>query len=164
MPSTHLTANDQDILNTTLTAIDGTVQYTIMTQMKIFGRRDPTHVVARSGQEGIIDWREKTIRIGQNERPVAYLKQHRGGMFSSKRQWSWTDIAYTVKYEDNRDWTATPISESVEVARLRSRNEHLFRSSDPAIVWFSEDIPNDTEKMFLLLVLLYSEVRRLDAE
>lgn len=53
-------------------------------------------------------------------------------------------------------------ADRTDVARLTPSIEHLFRARDPAIFFFSDEISDETEKMFLLLVLLYTELETQD--
>ncbi|KAJ6483073.1 hypothetical protein DFH09DRAFT_1461588 [Mycena vulgaris] len=161
--STALTFTDEDLLSSLLVGADGAVHYTTSTTHGLL-RRKVTTVTVGGGLVGLVDWRAKTFAIGGVQRKWHDLKTRVGGMFSSEREWRWADRAYKVKYNyRNTELLARSASGTVaDTVRFTTYHPHLLRDSEHAAVHFPLDLRDATERMFLLLVILQTEIQQQD--
>ncbi|KAJ7107051.1 hypothetical protein C8R44DRAFT_744919 [Mycena epipterygia] len=172
MASVPLKFEVEDLLNSALVGPDGTVEYTTASETKSKSRGPTTTIVAKSGLRGVIDRRAKTFEIGGATRPTGELKRR---LKHGEREWKWSEskIHYLTRYSwKDHEWTMRviharptwgwddPTDEFVEpqpVARFTPNSRVLS---------FASAFQNDalaTERLFLLMVLLSSEIRRKDS-
>ncbi|KAJ6603266.1 hypothetical protein DFH09DRAFT_1124094 [Mycena vulgaris] len=164
--STALTFENKDVLASPIVDAANTVHY-MTTTTRGFVRRKITTVMAASNLVGLIDWREKTFTINGVQRKWEDMKTRSGGVFSSEREWSWTpDRPFKFKYNHSQtELLATPTSGDVSSAvRFTVRKEHLFHAPKPAVIQFPPDLRDETERMYLLLVILKTETQRQEVE
>ncbi|KAJ7474377.1 hypothetical protein B0H11DRAFT_2035187 [Mycena galericulata] len=163
--SLALTLVETQLLNSTLIGTDGAVHYTASTNNGFLLGRKVTTITAASGLVGIIDWRQKIFIIDGVKREWHHLKSRAGGIFSSQREWNWGNKPYTLKYHDSdRELLATPSSGNAGgTIRFTTYRSHLFRDNEPAAIYFPHQMQDEVEKMFLLMVILKTEIRRQDA-
>ncbi|KAJ7307654.1 hypothetical protein DFH08DRAFT_492973 [Mycena albidolilacea] len=110
---------------------------------------------------GTIDWRERTLELGGKKASIEQLKR-KVSNFSMTRYWKWVDgDEYKVKYAENM-WIVTASMGEV-VAEFTSTVERALRSNLFPVWRIARDV-RDEERQFLLLILLYSETKRLDRE
>ncbi|KAJ7743679.1 hypothetical protein DFH07DRAFT_979433 [Mycena maculata] len=176
MTLTHLRFQAVDILNSALVAPDGVNEFTISTAPSYYIYKQ-TIIVALSGVRGLVNWHKKTFAIGGVERPWAELKKHTGNPLSSKfRIWHWSDLHYTVRYARDPDgemrytvrytredgkWLREPEAAVTDLARLSPIVSHFFQGPENATLYLSPKL-EESERMFLLLVLVTSETRQRD--
>ncbi|KAJ7169272.1 hypothetical protein C8R43DRAFT_121539 [Mycena crocata] len=175
MPSDTLTLTfiNMTLLESALVETDGEVNHvhynTSTTAGREFSGRKVTTIMASSGLMGVIDWRGKFFKINGVRRARRDLKSRPGGIISSDRRWRWdpSGEAYTFSYDQShspKELLATPDSGSQSgIVRLTTATRHLFRADEPAVLEFPVDMQDDVERMFLLMVILKTEMRRQDA-
>ncbi|KAF9456819.1 hypothetical protein BDZ94DRAFT_1228892 [Collybia nuda] len=162
-----LTISEKDFLNSEIIPNGpGYCSFTTQTKTGFRGLKktvlQPTvqHRAAAPIVDGSIDWRGKTFEIGGKVKNWKVLKHRQGSIFDwhPVREWTWMGHRYTVKREDNQ-WMAT-IHASVS-AVFTSRKSHVLSQSEPATIEFTSNVPHE-DMVFLLLVLLWSEHKRLE--
>nr|GAT55712.1 predicted protein [Mycena chlorophos]GAT55713.1 predicted protein [Mycena chlorophos] len=118
-------------------------------------------------QVGTIDWRAKTFEVGLGggERRKVHDLYTKRGTFSSSRYWSWFDQdEYKVKYSAEAEHTWTLFSYSGQaIATLTSRVQRIIGASSLPTIRILSNIQTDDERRFIILVLLYSETKRLES-
>ncbi|KAF7318445.1 hypothetical protein HMN09_00353700 [Mycena chlorophos] len=118
-------------------------------------------------QVGTIDWRAKTFEVGLGggERRKVHDLYTKRGTFSSSRYWSWFDQdEYKVKYSAETEHTWTLFSYSGQaIATLTSRVQRIIGASSLPTIRILSNIQSDDERRFIILVLLYSETKRLES-
>jgi hypothetical protein len=93
------------------------------------------------------------------------------------REWEWSGHTYTVKHAHHK-WTVRNHSSCEsqiisfsnrqvtnshgEVACLTEYKPHLFHDNEHATLRISPEIQDEHQRAFIILVLLYSETKRLD--
>ncbi|KAJ6481325.1 hypothetical protein C8R47DRAFT_595556 [Mycena vitilis] len=114
-------------------------------------------------QDARIDWKRNTFEIARLKRDMAELRT-RQGTFSSSHYWSWFDCEeYKVKYaaEEDNTWTVVSYSGTV-LATFTSRIRRILHDDDLPVLRISPRIRDENERCFVILVLLYSETKRLE--
>ncbi|KAF7351986.1 hypothetical protein MVEN_01160800 [Mycena venus] len=161
--STTLTFTDQKLLESAVVDAEGTVQYTTTTTSGFRGRKITT-IMAASGPVGVMNWRQKTFTINGVHREWEYLKSRSGGIFSSEREWKWDHRHYKLKYHDSqKELLATPnFANAAGTVRFTTYRSHLFHDNKRAAIYFPSQMEDETEKMFLLMAILQTEIRRQD--
>ncbi|KAJ6529749.1 hypothetical protein B0H19DRAFT_1082858 [Mycena capillaripes] len=179
--STTLTFTAQKLLESAVVDAAGAVHYTTTTTIGFRGRKKTT-IIAAGGLVGVLNWRQKTFTINGVQREWEYLKSRSGGIFSSEREWKWDHIHYKLKYHDSQkellvdmlppsfnmtrnadDLEATPnFANAAGTVRFTTYRSHLFRDNKPATIYFPSQMQDETEKMFLLMAMLQTEIRRQD--
>ncbi|KAJ7688871.1 hypothetical protein B0H17DRAFT_1202730 [Mycena rosella] len=138
---------------------DRSLQYTIATTKQTFARQRTT--VRDGAVAAEIDWRERTFEIAGERHGVDGLKR-KVSNFSETRYWKWLNgrgEEYKVKYFNaDETWTVKASTGEI-VAEFTSQ---LGRGKLPVLRMVEDQ--DDIERWFLLLVLLYSETKRLDRE
>ncbi|KAJ7645067.1 hypothetical protein DFH06DRAFT_1212307 [Mycena polygramma] len=157
--SLDLTFKSKDILNSHMHAGHSNA-YITSSSSGILGRKTTTLKTHGflSGSAGKIHWRHKTFEIGGKTKKWRKVESS-AGWFTSGREWEWSGHTYTVKHS-HHTWTAT--NAHVEVARLTPHKSHLLRASEHAFLQISPEIQDEHQRAFIILVLLYSETKRLD--
>ncbi|KAG6827595.1 hypothetical protein H0H92_011191 [Tricholoma furcatifolium] len=139
----------------TTTRTFGDNKATTLATLGSYVNEKPTQTLAS------INWKDSHFEIAGVQRKWSTLRNKVGGVFSSVREWHWSDNSYTVKY-DHGKWTviSTRPSESV-CATFSSYKIHLRNQSAPelAVMWLSSNIPYE-DRTFIMLVLVYSEAKR----
>ncbi|KAJ7448610.1 hypothetical protein B0H11DRAFT_2080020, partial [Mycena galericulata] len=159
-----LTFVESQLLKSTLIGTDGTVYYTTSTSSGFLLGRKVTTITAASGLVGTIDWRQKVFTIDGVKREWHGLKSRTGGILSSKREWNWGKRPYTLKHRDsNMELLATPSSGNAGgIIRFTTYRSHFFRDNEPAAISFPHQMQDEVERMFLLMVILKTEIHRQD--
>ncbi|KAI4528519.1 hypothetical protein K525DRAFT_359127 [Schizophyllum commune Loenen D] len=160
-----LTFAGDDILNGSLLD-DGSsdADYTIHINTN-YGRIRKETTLVTSALSASIKWPERCLSIGAETHPISEVerKVYVEGRLTTARAWKWGKIEYELDYADGA-WTAKDLSSSSHktiIAYFRSSRSHLFRKNEPARFVLERDVP-PAELAFLLIALLYSEIRRLD--
>ncbi|CAK5282145.1 unnamed protein product [Mycena citricolor] len=131
-----------------------------------------------------IDWRTRSFKIGQNESGVDVMKRA-GSAFSrcapgvvllpaggplneslcSVRYWRWLGgEEYQLKYSNSADaWTVSDANGTV-LAELKSSISPIFGQTSLPLLRISPTVRSEEERLFFLLVLVYSETKRLDRQ
>ncbi|KAJ7472956.1 hypothetical protein B0H11DRAFT_1345421 [Mycena galericulata] len=163
---TTFTFDSPKILNSTVTvqsANESYVEYTVTTEKKAASRT--TSLDGAPGTPAaLIDWKRHTFEISGSKRDVADLRT-RKGTFSSSHYWSWFDNEeYKVKYAAELDntWTVYSYSGTV-LATFTSNVRRLFKDNSLPMLCISSSIRDEDERQFIILVLLYSETKRLES-
>ncbi|KAJ7128836.1 hypothetical protein C8R43DRAFT_1027304 [Mycena crocata] len=147
-----------DVLNSPLRGGDRSVQYVTTTDRS----RDRTVLACKSGQDPILDWRNTTFEISGCKRPIGALKRRKSSS-SSSRYWIYSPTEeFKVRYDD-KIWTVLS-SNGSQVATMTLHVSRIFSDSSPAVLHISPELRDEDERRFIILVLLYSETRRLDRE
>ncbi|CAK5282144.1 unnamed protein product [Mycena citricolor] len=114
-----------------------------------------------------IDWRTRSFKIGQNESGVDVMKRA-GSAFSSVRYWRWLGgEEYQLKYSNSADaWTVRRVSDAngTVLAELKSSISPIFGQTSLPLLRISPTVRSEEERLFFLLVLVYSETKRLDRQ
>ncbi|KAF8212890.1 hypothetical protein K438DRAFT_1805214, partial [Mycena galopus ATCC 62051] len=185
MPPILLTFDNADIVNCKLRGPDGAVEYETIHEGGLSLISRPIKVIARSGLSGTINLRLESFEIGGIELPTSALKaqwKHRGA-----RMWHWSNQRYVIHFKEKQwmvgvihgsisakyasppqarptDGTPTDALEALDqnpwnappIAAL-----HLYK---PAVLALASEIQDDrfaTERLFLVMLLLSSEFKRL---
>ncbi|KAJ7484153.1 hypothetical protein FB451DRAFT_1231657 [Mycena latifolia] len=162
---TTFTFDSAKILTTTLFSRDaGSMKYTTSTVKKGSSRQSTALEGAPGTPNAVIDWKGKTFTISGSTRDVAELRKKRA-TFSSSRYWTWFDCEeYRVKYESDLDHTWTVFSYSGAVLATFASNVHrVFQDNLLPVLCMSTSICDEEERRFIILVLLYSETKRLES-
>ncbi|KAJ7869792.1 hypothetical protein B0H13DRAFT_2350794 [Mycena leptocephala] len=157
--SLDLTFQSKDILNSHLNNGHSNL-YTTSTDRGMLGRKVTSLEMAGSlsGSTGKIHWRDKTFELGGKTQKWKELEGSTK-WFSLDREWEWSGYTYTVKHAHHK-WTVT--NSHGEVACLTEYKPHLFHDSEHATLRISPEIRDEHQRAFIILVLLYSETKRLD--
>ncbi|KAJ7895178.1 hypothetical protein B0H14DRAFT_2558756 [Mycena olivaceomarginata] len=161
--STALTFVAEELLNTTIVAPDGGVHYTTTTTDGWLGRKVTT-VSAASGLVGFIDWREKVFVINGVQRKWDELKSRPKGILSSEREWTWGSRPYRLKYNlSQKELLATPtVGSTADTVRFTPYRPHLLHANERAAIYLPHQMQDEIERMFLLMVVLQTEMKRQD--
>jgi len=164
-PLTIFTFDSAKILNSALrSAHERSVAYTITTE-KIGSSRRTTALKGPDGAApAIIDWKRKTFEISGSRRDMADLRTTRG-TFSSSHYWSWFDCEeYKVKYasEVDNSWTVYSYSGQV-LATFTSNIRRVLKDNSLPTLSLAPSIRDEDERQFIILLLLYSETKRLNS-
>ncbi|KAJ7679643.1 hypothetical protein B0H17DRAFT_1077664 [Mycena rosella] len=158
--STALTFAHKNLLASSIAAADGIVHYTTSTTRGLRGRKSTT-IRAADGLVGTIKWRDKTFVINGVQREWRRLKSHSGEIFSSGREWKWGNRPYTLKYHNShKELLATPTSGGAVC--FTTYQSHLFRGNKRAAIYFLDQLQDEIERMFPLMAILQTEIRRQD--
>lgn len=162
MPAT-LSITSKNMLNAPLCLPDGTVAFTTSTEKHLFKGRG---ITAFQGQSHFahthaeINWKNKYFDINGEVLPHNRIMQKSGGLFSSRKTWTYGKFVVELHY-DNKEWTAKSPTTNVIIGRFRSRRERLLHDDENATLTIDVDLASP-EAMFLILAFMYSETRRLD--
>ncbi|CAK5266562.1 unnamed protein product [Mycena citricolor] len=110
---------------------------------------------------GVIDWEKKSFRIGNKVEWVDTMKR-KAGMLSAVRYWKWLKgEEFRIQYMNSGDsWTASnDRGEIVAELKLSAVSFGAGETSVP-VLRMSLTLRNEDDRLFLLLVLLYSEAKR----
>ncbi|KAK6967096.1 hypothetical protein R3P38DRAFT_837317 [Favolaschia claudopus] len=148
------------------------VHYTSNTSKNLFARQCTTVEDATGTIRGAIDWKERTFEImgeGGKKESVDLLKRKDPSQTfaTSTRFWRWSSQGeeYKVRYSNSTStWIVTVLSTGELVSELTSTIERVFKSNTLPTWNISRDVRNETERLFILMVLLYSETKRLDRQ
>ncbi|KAJ7154512.1 hypothetical protein C8R46DRAFT_1356574 [Mycena filopes] len=176
MSLTSFTFSSGTILKSTLTPDDDEdVEYTTVTTgaaqagrggaVQKRNARQTTYLQgAPETPHSVIDWKRNTFEISGMKRHLSALRMKRS-TFSSTRYWTWFDAEeYKVKYEAETDntWTVFSYDGSV-LATFTSKVQRLFNRTSMPVMCLSEGLVDEDERRFIMLVLLYSETKRLES-
>ncbi|KAJ7034620.1 hypothetical protein C8F04DRAFT_1259850 [Mycena alexandri] len=169
MSFTTFAFNSPTILNSTFTPDDDDdVEYTTSTTVNGVKKRSSRQITYLQGApetaNSVIDWKRNTFEISGMKRHMSDLRTKRS-TFSSTRYWTWFDAEeYKVKYEAELDktWTVFSYDGSV-LATFTAAVQRLFNSNSMPVLSLSEGIVDEDERRFIILVLLYSETKRLES-
>ncbi|KAF8212795.1 hypothetical protein K438DRAFT_1928045 [Mycena galopus ATCC 62051] len=156
---------DRKLLETVVVGPEGAVHYTLTTTHGLRGRKITT-IAAASGISGLINWREKVFVINGVQREWDSLKTHTGGLFSADRDWNWGPRPFKLKYHDShKELLATPlVGDPGDTVRFTTYHKHLLHENERAKIYFPQQMRDESERMFLLMAILQTEIHRLDAE
>ncbi|KAJ6623291.1 hypothetical protein B0H10DRAFT_2010756 [Mycena sp. CBHHK59/15] len=141
------------------------IRYMTTTTKKGYARHHTALEDGTSGAAGAtIDWRERTFEISGTRQDVAQMKTQKS-MFSGTRYWRWLDgEEYKVKYWGGENtWQVLTPTEEV-VAAFTSYIGRIFSEDSLPILRISHNIREEAQRRFLILILLYSETKRLDSD
>ncbi|KAJ7719275.1 hypothetical protein B0H16DRAFT_1739470 [Mycena metata] len=169
MSFTTFTLDSPKILKSTFTPdVEDDVEYTTTTTVNGAKKRSSRQVTYLRGApetaNSIIDWKRNTFEISGMKRHMSDVRTKRGA-FSSTRYWTWFDAEeYKVKYEAEMDktWTVFSYDGSV-LATFTSTVHRMFHNSSMPVLSLSEGIADEDERRFIILILLYSETKRLES-
>ncbi|KAJ6540392.1 hypothetical protein B0H19DRAFT_1175580 [Mycena capillaripes] len=157
------TFDSERILKSTIRD-DRSTRYTTNTVKQTLLRHTTTLEDSSGGACATINWRDRTFEIGGRTDSIDQLKR-KVSNFSLTRYWRWSDgEEYKVKYsEADNKWTVTVDTGEV-VAEFASSILRTFKPSSLPVWRIARVIGDEDERHFLLLLLLYSETRRLDRQ
>ncbi|KAJ6599749.1 hypothetical protein DFH09DRAFT_626127 [Mycena vulgaris] len=158
------TFDSPKILNTTLRPDAGSPAYTITTFKKGSSRQRTSVEGAPGMPDAVIEWKDGAFTIGDATRDIAELRKKRA-TFSASRYWTWFDCEeYRVKYESKGEHTWTVFSYSGTVlATFRSNIHRVFHENVLPVLCMLASIRDEEERRFIILVLVYSETKRLES-
>ncbi|KAJ7141607.1 hypothetical protein C8R46DRAFT_1318092 [Mycena filopes] len=158
------------LLESPVVAPDGNVHFTTSSTHGSHGRKRTT-VTAASGRVGVINWRDDLFIIDGVEKKCDEPKAHTGGAFGSERVWTWAiERPYMLKYDNatrevlatpNFSGVAGPVHFKVYDPALGQENEN--ENENAAVLRFPAEIQDETERMFLLMAMLQTEMLREDS-
>ncbi|KAJ7748329.1 hypothetical protein B0H16DRAFT_1888431 [Mycena metata] len=172
-----LTFMDRKLTDSVVVGPDGGLYYALSTTHGFRGRKIMT-ITAASGLVGIVNWREDVFILNGVEKKWNQIRARSGGIFSSG-----IGRPYTLKYHNSHkellvrtsvfnvvyipaDLTgmkATPdLDSTARTVRFTTYDAHLFRKDDPAVLYFPPQTQDEVERMFLLMVILQTEIDRQD--
>ncbi|KAJ7132705.1 hypothetical protein C8R46DRAFT_1048407 [Mycena filopes] len=146
----------------------GSGEYTTSTTKQGFSRHRTT-VEDRSGAAcAAIDWRERTFEIGGNSQAIEGLKR-KVSNYTMTRYWRWQHgEEYKVRWTDVENaWTVTTSTGAVLASIHSFRDGGLLKPSVLPVLKLARSLAGageEEQRRFVLLVLLYSETRRLDRQ
>ncbi|KAJ7181561.1 hypothetical protein C8R43DRAFT_1229406 [Mycena crocata] len=148
--STTLTFVDKKLLDSSLIDENGAAHYTMSTTKGFLGPKITT-ITGAGGIVGLIDWRQRIFAIDGVKREWKYLKSRSGGIFSS------------LKYHNSqKELLAT--SSAIGTVRFTTYRSHIFHDNKPATLHFPSQLQDETERMFLIMAILQTEIRRQERE
>ncbi|KAG5728441.1 hypothetical protein E4T56_gene19005 [Termitomyces sp. T112] len=164
------TFSDKDILNCDLRPSDSSsmlikISTTVGSILRLPKTTTLVPIISYSSPHfpiSTIYWKHHEFEIDGSRRKW-YTLNYKPKLFSSTREWQWSPAhnSYVVKYKEHR-WTAAPThSRDSVVATLTPYKKHFLSELEPAILSLSPSLPA-VEKAFLMLVMIYSERRRLE--
>ncbi|KAJ7859374.1 hypothetical protein B0H14DRAFT_3446751 [Mycena olivaceomarginata] len=142
---------------------DHALEYTTRT-VKTRSSRQTTSLEGAETSTSKIDWKRQTFEIAGSTRKIAQMRTKRAA-FSSSRYWTWLDQEeYRVKYEAEMDRTWTVYSyDGTILATFTAYTRRFLRDNSMPVLSVSESITDENEQQFLILILLYSETKRLES-
>ncbi|KAF7367068.1 hypothetical protein MSAN_00966200 [Mycena sanguinolenta] len=145
--STALTFIDRKILDSPVIGPEGAVHYTTSTTHGFRGRKVTTITAA----SGLWSWNK--------------VRSRSMGFFNPSYEWNWGKRSYQLKYHDShKTLLATPTSgNTADTVQFRPYNPHLLRDNERAIIFFPHQMQDEVERMFLLMAILQTDIRRQDA-
>ncbi|KAF7314836.1 hypothetical protein MKEN_00958100 [Mycena kentingensis (nom. inval.)] len=159
---TTLTFTSKKLCDTTVVGPDRRVWYTTETTRGLRGRK-VTAIRAASGATGKIDWREKTFAINGEQRTLKQLRT--GGFLGQWRgvKWRWAATSYSAKFKHfQKEIWVTPDGMGSGTARFTAYEPHLFGKNDNATILFPLDMQNELERVFVLMIMLQTEMHKQD--
>ncbi|KAF7326309.1 hypothetical protein MKEN_00484300 [Mycena kentingensis (nom. inval.)] len=154
------------ILSGELHDVDKEVEYTVGTVKRGSTRLTTALREPGAGKEptALIDWRARLFEISGHRKRVVEMKSTKGA-FSSSRYWSWFDEEeYRVKYSAEMAHTWTLYSYTGDVlATLTSAVHRLLAQNSLPVLRIASTVTDEDERRFIVLVLLYSETKRLES-
>ncbi|KAJ7141633.1 hypothetical protein C8R46DRAFT_1046849 [Mycena filopes] len=143
-----LTFTGKKLVDTTIVGPDGGVYYTTSTTHDGCLGRKLTTINAASGLVGLINWREKVFIIN--------------GVQQKEREWHWDNRAYKLNWRNSqKELVATPtFSSAAGPVRFTEFKSHLFHDHEPAAIHFPQQMRDEIERMFLLMVILQMEMHK----
>ncbi|KAJ7056438.1 hypothetical protein C8F01DRAFT_1121988 [Mycena amicta] len=169
MTTPHLTFTDKHVENASLLGPDGATHYTAHTLSGSLHRRQLTTVtVTATGLVGIINWGEKTFEVNGVARSWNDVCLEPRQIMSDGKTWRWSTNSYTFKRNTfQRELLVTspsvaPGAETI-IARFTSPQVHLLTKNTPASFQFLHPLHDQVEEMFILLVVIQTQVKRRDA-
>ncbi|KAJ7708612.1 hypothetical protein B0H16DRAFT_1481210 [Mycena metata] len=153
-----LTFMDRKLTDSVVVGPDGGLYYALSTTHGFRGRKIMT-ITAASGLVGIVNWREDVFILNGVEKKWNQIRARSGGIFSSG-----IGRPYTLKYHNShKELLATPdLDSTARTVRFTTYDAHLFRKDDPAVLYFPPQTQDEVERMFLLMVILQTEIDRQD--
>ncbi|KAJ7448686.1 hypothetical protein B0H11DRAFT_340636 [Mycena galericulata] len=163
MPS--YTFDSENILRSGIRGKDRSLQYRTNTVKHYFSRDHTTIEDASGHTRGTINWQERrSFQISERRNEIPSLKR-KLSTFSWTRYWKRTEgEEYQVKYSSVENTWTVKTSTGETIGELHSRVERLFKANSTPTLFIGGDIRDEDEQLFILMVLLYSETRRLDRD
>ncbi|KAJ7748385.1 hypothetical protein B0H16DRAFT_1725570 [Mycena metata] len=156
-----LTFVDRKLVDSSVIGPDGGVHYTTGSTDGSRGLKFTT-ITAASGLVGSINWREALFVIDGVEKKWDELKSQSGRKFGPQRQWNWENEPYTFKYQNYaKELLATPSSSAdAGTVRFTTCDAGSVREKENAVLYFPEEVQDETQRMFLLMAILQTEISR----
>ncbi|KAJ7258384.1 hypothetical protein B0H12DRAFT_1109771 [Mycena haematopus] len=165
MSFTTLVFDSPKILNSRICGEDDPdLTYTTYTIQNRSSRQTTSLHGSPGRPKAIIDWTRRTFEIRGAKRNIEQLRSKRG-TFSSSRFWSWFDAEeYRVKWaaEIEHTWTVYSYDGTV-LATFTPRTRRLFHPNTMPVLKVSPSVVDEDEGEFLMLILLYSETKRMES-
>ncbi|KAF8217481.1 hypothetical protein K438DRAFT_1952370 [Mycena galopus ATCC 62051] len=165
MSFTTLFFDSPKVLNSNIRYEDADVNYTIRTAQPNPSLRQITSLEGPPGRpKAMIDWKSRAFEIRGAKRFIEQLCTKRG-TFSSSRYWSWFDAEeYKVKWEAEIEhtWTIHAYDGRV-LASFTPKTRRLFHANTMPMLKISPSITDEDEEEFIILILLYSETKRMES-
>ncbi|KAF5372709.1 hypothetical protein D9615_009883 [Tricholomella constricta] len=153
-----------DLLNATLSG-SGPTSYRTKTSIGIHGRKTTSLTLINGTEQRIvggIDWREKDFVIEGKTWELFELKSRPAGPSNTLRVWHWAGDDYKVNLY-GKQWTAISARRLTPLATFNQSVQRIFKASQSAKIEFHTEL-SETDTVFFLLVMIYSEVRWQDED
>ncbi|KAG6901270.1 hypothetical protein C0995_014359 [Termitomyces sp. Mi166 len=171
--------NKGNLLNARIRSTrDKSVLYTLKTTFGLRGRKvtvllDENPAPGRSSHVASLYWKDKSFEILSQKKTVSEVRRTQGGFFKKwvvgdldlSRHWKWTTDRkeYELRYDDDEGWKAT-LNDNMSIAArfLVPGRPHLFGKLDPPTLHLTKTAL-EADEIFLILALIYSEIKRQDS-
>jgi len=161
--------NKGNILNASMRINrDHSAIYTLRTNFGLRGRKvtilkDDNPPFNGPSNVGAIFWADKAFEIHGQRKPIAEILRKEGRFFKKTRYWKWgTDRKEYQLIHDHDGWKAI-LNQNMSIAArfLLPPRPHIFGKADPPVLHLTK-AALERDEIFLILLLIYSEVKRQD--
>ncbi|KAG6863847.1 hypothetical protein C0991_002705, partial [Blastosporella zonata] len=163
--------NKGNILNACVRSTrDKSVLYTLKTTFGLRGRKvtvllDENPPPGRSAHVASLYWKDKLFEILGQRKYVSDIRRKEGRFLSKTRHWKWSTERkeYELRYDEDEGWKAA-LNENMSIAArfLVPSRPYLFRKPPPPALHLTKTAL-ERDEVFLILAMLYSEIKRQDS-
>ncbi|KAF8990051.1 hypothetical protein BDQ17DRAFT_1333707 [Cyathus striatus] len=161
--------NKTNVLNASIrNTHDSSPIYHVTTSYSLWSRKvtllkDVNPTSSDTAIVGAIYWKEKTFEVNGHKKPLGDIRRKEGNFLNQKYFWRWT--TERKEYEaihKEKEWQVIFTKDSSIAAQFAVpyRPHLLSKSSAPQLSITTKALTRD--EVFLILLLIYSEVKRQD--